>query len=176
MKADALARLRSIARGEAVTPVTRTVTPKTRGVTPVTPLRIENDGSGNDTPEVGVGSLPDHADADAIEERAGLAAGRIPSVYLDAWARLNGQKPVSTSEVQWRLTLDDGGRFLDDWGREAADMGWTPGELFDVRAGLTRHLGGKHVETVGADRVKLSDGRTIMRRTLVERREAEVQR
>jgi hypothetical protein len=72
--------------------------------------------------------------ADAIEERAGLAADRVPSAYLNAWARLNCQKPAGVSERQWRLALDDGGRFIDEWGVEAAEAGWTPGELFDAEA------------------------------------------
>ena len=57
-------------------------------------------------------------DEAAIEERAGLAADRVPPVYLDAWARLNHQKPEGVSEAEWRRALDDGGRFLDAWGNE----------------------------------------------------------
>jgi hypothetical protein len=56
---------------------------------------------------------PPDDDAAALEERAGLAADRVPPVYLDAWARLNCQKPASVSQAEWRLALDDGGRFLD---------------------------------------------------------------
>ena len=103
---------------------------------------------------------------DAIEERAGLTADRVPSVYLDTWARLNCQKPASVSETEWRLALDDGGQFLDAWGSEAADMGWTPGELFDVTAGLVWRLAGERVEAIGAEHVRLSDGRTIARGSL----------
>ena len=109
-----------------------------------------------------VTAVPESDEA-AIEERAGLAADRVPPVYLDAWARLNCQKPASVSETEWRLALDDGGRFLDAWGNEAAEMGWTPGDLFDVTAGLAWRLAGERVETIGADHVRLSDGRTIMR-------------
>jgi hypothetical protein len=101
---------------------------------------------------------------DAIEERAGLAADRVPAVYLDAWARLNCQKPASVSEPDWRLALDDGGRFLDTWGAEADEADWTPGELFDVRAGLVWCLAGERVEALGVNHVRLSDGRTIRRK------------
>src|SRR5262249_54853855 len=48
----------------------------------------------------------------AVEERAGLADS-APAIYLDAWARLNHQKPEGVSEAHWRRALDDGGRFLD---------------------------------------------------------------
>jgi hypothetical protein len=104
------------------------------------------------------------AEAGAIEERAGLAADRVPPIYLDAWARLNCQKPASVSEAEWRLALDDSGRFLDAWGSEAADMRWTPGEVFDVTAGLVWRLGGERVGAIGADHVRLRDGRTIKRK------------
>ena len=84
--------------------------------------------------------------ADAIEERVALAAGRVPPVFLDAWARLNCQKPFAVSEAEWRLALDDGGRFLDAWGCDAAEMGWTPGELFDVMSGLVWRLNGQRAK------------------------------
>ncbi len=103
------------------------------------------------------------ADPDAIDERAGLAADSVPAVYLDAWARLNCQKPASVSEADWRLALDDGGRFLDAWGADAATMQWTPGDLFDVTAGLVWRLAGASVEAIGADRVHSRDGRVILR-------------
>jgi hypothetical protein len=109
------------------------------------------------------GTLGTHWADDAIEERAGLAADRVPPVYLDAWARLNCQKPASVSEAEWRLALDDGGRFLDAWGSEAAEAGWTPGQLFDVTAGLVWRLAGERVEAIGGDHVQLSDGRAIVR-------------
>ena len=68
----------------------------------------------------GQSALTAAATVDAIEERAGLAAARVPAVYLAAWARLNHQKPVEVSEAQWRLALDDGGQFLNAWVNEAA--------------------------------------------------------
>ena len=66
-------------------------------------------------------SFDDGASQAAIEERAGLAADCVPAVYLDAWARLNCQKPFGVSETEWRLALDDGGGFLNAWGNEAAE-------------------------------------------------------
>jgi hypothetical protein len=100
-------------------------------------------------------------DADAVEERAGLAADRIPFVYLDAWARLNCHKPARTSESEWRCALDDGGKFLDTWAEEAAALDWTSGELFDLATGVIWQLAGERVEALGADHMRLSDGRII---------------
>jgi hypothetical protein len=97
-----------------------------------------------------------------IEERAGLAADRIPPVYLDVWARINHQKPSSVSEAEWRLALDDGGQFLDAWGADAATR-WMAGELFDVPrdgrpGGLVWQLKGERVGTLGEDRARLTHG------------------
>jgi hypothetical protein len=105
-------------------------------------------------------------DESAIEERAALAADSVPACYLDAWARLNHQKPFCVAEAEWRLALDDGGRFLDAWGSEAAELGWTPGELFDVEAGLVWRLSGQRVKAFAWDHVWLQDGRIIFRREL----------
>ena len=137
---------------------------------PLQPLHIECSEAGKKTREavaVHVAS-PLAPDRDAIEERAGLAADRVPACYLGAWARLNHQKPVSVSEAEWRLALDDGGRFLDAWGADAAATRWTAGELFDVPrngqpGGLVWQLKGERVNALGEDRVRLADGRTIKR-------------
>jgi hypothetical protein len=85
-----------------------------------------------------------------IEERAGLASDLVPLVYLDAWARLNHQKPSSVSETEWCRALDEGGQFLDRWGYVAHAFGWTPGEIFDVSAGLVWRLSGEPVEFIGS--------------------------
>jgi hypothetical protein len=97
----------------------------------------------------------------AIEERAGLAADSVPPPYLNAWARLNSHRPFSVSDVEWRLALDDGGRFLDAWGSDAAEAGWTPGEIFDVTVGRVWRLAGQRIEAIGAGYARLSDGRKI---------------
>ena len=134
------------------------------------PLRLE-DGNGGKSAKEGVSSpvtAPFADDLDAIEERAALAADSVPACYLDAWARLNHQKPATVSEAEWRLAIDDGGRFLDAWGADAATMRWTPGELFDVPrdgrpGGLVWQLKGERVDALGEDRARLEDGRTIKR-------------
>jgi hypothetical protein len=101
-----------------------------------------------------------------IEERAALAADRVPAVYLDAWARLQCQRPFSVDPDAWSRAIEGGGLFLDAWGADAAKMGWSAGELFDVpshgrRAGLVWQLKGEQVEALGDDHIRLSDGRMI---------------
>ena len=117
---------------------------------------------GNKPAELPGQSAPaDAAMADAIEERAAMAAGSVPGCFRDVWARLCHQNPAGVSEAEWRLALDDGGRFLDAFGGEAAELGWTPRELFDVTVGLIWRLAGEQVEAIGADHARLSGGRTI---------------
>ena len=137
---------------------------------PLQPLHIECGEAGKKTREAVAAHVasPLAPDRDAIEERAGLAADSVPACYLDAWARLNHQKPARVSEPEWRLVLDEGGRFLDAWGAEAATMRWTAGELFDVPrdgrpGGIVWQLKGERVDALGEDRARLEVGRTIKR-------------
>ena len=108
----------------------------------------------------------DPFDADAIEERAALAADSVPACYLDAWARLQCRRPLYATEEAWRQAIDDAGRFLDAWGTDAAAIRWTAGELFDApregrSGGLVWQLKGERVIALGEDRARLSDGRTL---------------
>ncbi|MGO4869845.1 MAG: hypothetical protein ACLPGW_04435, partial [Roseiarcus sp.] len=150
-----LVLLRSIARGDFVSDsdgggvtVTPPVTPKKPGVTPVTPITPKNDKRGKETTEARAANFvsPQKEDADAIEECAGLAADRVPLVYLDARSRLNCRKPARVSDAEWHRALDDGGQFVDAWGNDAVALQWTPGELFDVKTGLVWRLAGERVE------------------------------
>jgi hypothetical protein len=171
MKPGLLARLRVIARGDyatvtpladvTATPQLRQKPPELRRLRQLRPKIFEGESKDAEASPPSDGAS---SGTDAIEERAGLAADRVAPVYLDAWSRINHQKPAQVSEAEWRHALDDGGQFLDAGGSEAADLGWTPGELFDVTAGLIWSLGGERVEAISADGVRLSDGRTLARR------------
>jgi hypothetical protein len=98
-----------------------------------------------------------------VEERAGLADS-VPAIYLDAWARLNCQKPESVTEGDWRRALDDGGRFLDALGQDAAEIGWTPAQLFDVGRGIIWNLRGERALAIGTHGVRLGNGLALARR------------
>jgi hypothetical protein len=181
MRTDLAARLRRAMRGEAIaeTGVTgvsgvtgRTgLRPKPLQLRQLRPLRLERE-DGRKREKEGVSSpvtAPLADDLDAIEERAALAADRAPACYLDAWARLQCQRPVSIDLDAWRLATDDGGQFLDAWGADAAAMHWSAGDLFDVpragrRGGLVWQLNGEHVTALGETQARLADGRTIKRR------------
>jgi hypothetical protein len=78
-----------------------------------------------------------------MRQRKALAADSVPQPYLDAWVRLQFQKPFAVSDGGWRQAIDDAGRFLDQWGALADTFGWSPGDLFDVpRDGVMALPGG----------------------------------
>ncbi len=118
------------------------------------PFHLENGKSGkqveHDAGQGGTG--PD------FDERAGMAADRVPAVYLDAWARLQCHKPATATDQQWRLVINDAGLFLDRWGSEAAKAGWTAGDLFDMPGGLVWFICRENVEVIGSDHARMGDG------------------
>ena len=90
-----------------------------------------------------------------LEERKGMAMGKVPERYLDAWARFQLQCPGGVSEERWHQAIDDAGRFLDQWGKLADCFGWSPGDLFDVprdgAIGLAWWLEGRTVSALGPE-------------------------
>jgi hypothetical protein len=110
------------------------------------------------------------APADEIEERAAWAADRLPAVYLDAWARLQCQRPLTVLEDVWRRAVNDAGLFLDEWGREAAEWRWTAGELFDVLrdgrpGGLIWFIQGECLWGLGPEYAVLRSGEHVFDKT-----------
>ena len=81
--------------------------------------------------------------------------GGVPAAYLDAWARLQCQKPMRVSDAEWRQAIGDVGRFLDQWGGLADSFGGTPSDLFDVprdgATGLVWWLKGRTVTALGPE-------------------------
>ncbi|MGD0635668.1 MAG: hypothetical protein ABSA13_15580 [Beijerinckiaceae bacterium] len=105
----------------------------------------------------------------AIEERAAICANCVPSIYLDSWARHCHQRPKHIAELHWYRAIDDGGRFLDQWGNEAAALGWTASDLFNVPregqpGGLIWQLTGDRIETLSGGHARIGNGRSIERR------------
>jgi hypothetical protein len=90
-----------------------------------------------------------------LDERKGVASDSVPERYLDAWARLQCQRPEGIPEPQWRQAINDAGRFLDQWGKLAVEFGWSAGNLFDVprdgRMGLVWWLLGRTVTALGPE-------------------------
>ena len=112
--------------------------------------------------------LPLIPDPDAFEERAALVeyGAGVPREWAEGFARLDlAQPPKGFDERRWRTLIDDGGKFLDRWGGEAARLGWSaldvfgahpiaPGARYDA-AGLVLLIDGGEVIAIRLDRATI---------------------
>ncbi len=144
--------------------------PKPLQIRPLRPLRLKAADFENAAWEGVAADVADPADPnlDAIEERAALAADRVPACYLDAWARFDRVRPPYATQEAWRRAVDDGGRFLDTWGEEAAALGWRVPELFDLpteekSGGLIWFLEGERIDALSGGSARTSGGRVFRR-------------
>jgi hypothetical protein len=64
-----------------------------------------------------------------IEIDAGVPTA-IP--YAEALTELQDRQPQGVGEARWHEALNDGRRFLEIWGKRAADLGWTGDDLFGL--------------------------------------------
>jgi hypothetical protein len=79
--------------------------------------------------------LPVFSNANDFEERAALVEDGTgaPREWCEGFARLDlATPPTGFDDKRWRTLLDDGGRFLDRWGAEAARLGWSAEDVFGV--------------------------------------------
>ncbi len=108
MNAEMLARVRSVACGEhsAVTPddgvtVTSWLRPKTPELRWLRQLRPKWDEGENKNAEARPRATANCWTPTLARNAPASASDRVPPVYLDAWARLNCQKPATLSEAEW---------------------------------------------------------------------------
>jgi hypothetical protein len=175
MRADALAELRAIMRGERAqssgthgTPGTLTIVPPQKCPSfhafhvfrpEQVILRNEHFEPGT---RAGTWPLPD----DITEaERAAIALelGRVPPTYADAWAAFQTRKPGHVTETDWQFAVDCAGRFLDEWGALASAFGWQASDVFGSR-GLAWFCAAERVRALGPDKAVTSSGRIFARR------------
>jgi hypothetical protein len=83
-----------------------------------------------------------------------LVEGQVPAIYAAAFAQLQVARSPGTPDWKWQQVINDAGLFLDEWGRRAEHLGWTPDELFapptegEHRGGLVWRLQGRRVAAV----------------------------
>jgi hypothetical protein len=175
MRADALAELSAIMRGERAqsggtvgTVGTLTIVP-TQTCPSFRPFHVfqpEQSRLRNENFEVGtrVGTWPLPQDV-AEAERAAIALelGRVPPIYADAWAAFQTRKPGHLTETDWQFAVDCAGRFLDEWGALASGFGWQASDVFGSD-GLVSFSAGERVRALGPDNAVTSSGRIFARR------------
>jgi hypothetical protein len=57
---------------------------------------------------------------------------RIDGPFAKAFAALERRCPDYVEPGRWRQAVEDGRRFLRQWGAKAAALGWTPADLFGL--------------------------------------------
>jgi hypothetical protein len=70
-----------------------------------------------------------------FDERAALVehGADVPRDWAEGFARLAvAPSPAEFSTETWWAVVDDGARFLDDWGRRASQLGWSALDVFGV--------------------------------------------
>ncbi len=127
---------------------------------------------------VAVANSPNTLDADAFTERAAIIeANGIPRAWAEGFATLCAKPcPSSYAPQRWAQLMDDGGRFLDTWGRQAAALGWMAVDVFGVSPdapetayhgmGLVPLLTGRKVVAITADTARIDNGGTFYRKTM----------
>lgn len=107
-----------------------------------------------------------------VEERAAMAqhCGGIPAQYAGVFGQLQVAPPAGCDSGRWRQAIDDAGRFLDGWGREAERLGWSAAEIIGPpQSSLAWALSGQHVVSLTASAATCSDGRVFDRASDVTR-------
>ncbi|MER2519501.1 MAG: hypothetical protein ABTQ34_02300 [Bdellovibrionales bacterium] len=71
---------------------------------------------------------------EAFDERAAIIqANGVPKLWAEGFAtHCTMQCPESYWPERWQQIVDDGGRFLDRWGRQATKLGWQALDVFGV--------------------------------------------
>lgn len=135
-------------------------------------------------------SPADEAAAEFNERAAIIAEGaKVPAAWAEAFATLDCSRPVHPYTAhEWQRLIDDGARFLDRWGAEAAKLGWRTVDVFGVvrslghdmrprdevgqRAGLVPLIAGGVVTHITEDRATIvmpsGSSLTYLRRSVID--------
>lgn len=119
---------------------------------------------------VAVAESPRPFDHEAYDERAAIIeANGVPREWAEGFAVLCTMPcPAAYGSERWQQIVDDGGEFLDRWGRQAAGLGWRAVDVFGVNRdasqnrydgmGLVSLLEGHHVIAITADTARIDRG------------------
>lgn len=114
-------------------------------------------------------------DRESYDERAAIIqANGIPQEWAEGFALLcTMERPAAFAPERWGQLVDDGGTFLDSWGRQAAGLGWKAADVFGVNPdapewrydgmGLVPCLRGRRVVAITKDtaRIDCGDGASL---------------
>jgi hypothetical protein len=121
---------------------------------------------------------PPAFDREAFDERAAIIeANGVPREWAEGMAALcTMPRPAAYAPERWQQLVDDGGLFLDRWGRQAAGLGWRAVDVFGVNLaaperrydgmGLVPLLAGRAVIAITADSARIEKGGTYYRHNI----------
>ena len=160
----------AISADSAISPQDRAIGPNgtngTGTVSPIGTALVQVEGAHAALAESAAGP-----EAGEFEERAALiedGAG-VPREWAEGYAALDlSAPPEGFAPPTWRQLVDDGGRFLDRWGCEAAELGWSVLDVFGVHPlapaprydcmGLVPLIRGGEVIAISSDRATIQTG------------------
>lgn len=132
---------------------------------------------------VAVAEWPESYFDDHIERVAIILANGVPEEWAMGYATLCSMPcPPSVMPRRWEQLVNDGGVFLDRWGKQAAVLGWQALDVFGVHPtmpetiyccmGLVWLLAGRPVCAITAETARIECGSGVtqtFRRTPTER-------
>jgi hypothetical protein len=104
-----------------------------------------------------------------FEERAAVIeeGAKVPRDWAEAFARLQAMPaPAGVDPADWTARINGAGRFLDQWGTQAAALGWTAEEVlrFDPTGlGAAQFLAEANVTEVGPKAIAFRIGPNVWR-------------
>lgn len=111
---------------------------------------------------------------EAEREAIAIEMGGVPLIYAKPFAAIQARPPADVPDDRWQQFIDDGGLFIDAWGRQAERLGWTAADLFGLhpvvpmarydRMGLLWTLKGQRVVALTATEARLSGRLAYYRR------------
>ena len=66
-------------------------------------------------------------------ESRGTSTDRDPVSYTSELAVLRAKCPAYVDAADWQQAIEDGHRFVTQWGKQAEALGWAPAELFGLQ-------------------------------------------
>ena len=141
---------------------------------PAKPAKVANEESAFEPVPPAKLAKPANAETapDGFEERAAIIedGADVPRAWAEGYAKLcTMPRPTDFTVERWQRLVDDAGRFLDDWGRQAAGLGWHAVDVFGVsphapdarldQAGLVALIRGERVVAITAETATIRTSR-----------------
>jgi hypothetical protein len=131
-------------------------------VTPVTPATRETD------------QLAQVEDDNSERQTSAAELHDVPEPFAEAFATIQAAPPADVPQRRWEMFVEDSRHFLNAWGKQAANLGWSITDLFALdpakpmerydRQGLLWMVKGEEVTALSSTEARLSGGLAYYRK------------